>query len=173
MLIRKATYDNAAEIANVHINSWREAYQGILPQDFLDDRPLDFKNRYELWKKVTENSQMTFVAEEADSGVVGCINGGNARDEKFRGQIEIYCIYLLKKFHGRGIGYSLLNKFFETSKEKGFEKSYLWVIKNNPTINFYERAGAEFTGDIIKDKIGGIEVEELCYHWSDIGLVLK
>lgn len=173
MIIRKATFDDAAEIANVHINSWREAYQSLLPQDFLDDRPLYFKNRYELWKKVTKNSQLTFVAETTDNGVVGFINGDIARDDKFRGQVEIYCIYLMKKFHGQGIGYSLLKKFFKSSVEKGFEKSYLWVLKNNPTIKFYERAGAKFTGDIVKDKIGGIEVEELCYHWSDISLVFK
>ena len=53
--IRKASVDDAAEIANVHINSWREAYKGLLPQEFLDERPLNFKNRYELWKKVTQN----------------------------------------------------------------------------------------------------------------------
>ena len=168
MIIRKATFDDAAEIANVHINSWREAYQGMFPQKFLDDRPLYFKDRYELWKKVTKNSQMTFVAESKDNGVVGFINGGDARDDNFQGQVEIYCIYLLKKFHGQGTGYSLLKKFFESSNEKGFEMSYLWVLKNNPTIKFYQRAGAKFTGDIVKDNIGSIEVEELCYHWSDI-----
>ena len=168
MIIRKAKFEDAAEIANVHINSWREAYQDLLPQDFLNDRPLHFKNRYELWKKVTQNSQMTYVAESKESGVVGFINGDSARDEKFKGQVEVFCIYLLKKFHGQGVGFRLLKKFFETSIEKGFHQSYLWVLKDNPTIKFYEKAGASFTGDIIKDNIGGIEVEELCYHWSDI-----
>ncbi len=171
MIIRKANFDDAAEIANVHINSWREAYQGLLPQEFLDDRPLYFKNRYELWKKVTQNSQMTYVAESKDSGVVGFINGDKARDERFQGQIEIYCIYLLKKFHGQGIGFRLLKQFFESSIEKGFHQSYLWVLRDNPTISFYVRSGAKFTGHVIKDRIGGFEVEELCYQWSDISLV--
>lgn len=46
--IRKATEEDAAEIANVHINSWREAYKGLLEEDFLNDRPLQFKNRFIL-----------------------------------------------------------------------------------------------------------------------------
>lgn len=66
--IRKAIREDAAEIANVHTNSWREAYQGLIEQSFLDDRPLHFKNRYELWKKVTVNeNQTTLVARELDT----------------------------------------------------------------------------------------------------------
>ena len=42
IIIRKAHLEDAAEIANVHINAWREAYQGLISQSFLDDRPLYF-----------------------------------------------------------------------------------------------------------------------------------
>ncbi|MEZ4741946.1 MAG: hypothetical protein R3B45_05785 [Bdellovibrionota bacterium] len=41
MLIRKARIEDAAEIANVHINSWREAYRGLLPESFLDFLRID------------------------------------------------------------------------------------------------------------------------------------
>lgn len=40
-IIRKATIEDAAEIANVHLNSWREAYRNLLPQDFLEWDSLD------------------------------------------------------------------------------------------------------------------------------------
>src|SRR5690242_872171 len=95
VIIRKATFEDAAGIANVHINSWREAYKGLLPSDFLDERPLAFKNRYELWKKVAVNAdQVTFVAESREHGIVGFINGKNGRDEDLADHAEVWCIYL-------------------------------------------------------------------------------
>lgn len=171
MKIRKATTKDAAEIANVHINSWREAYQGLLPQSFLDDRPLYFKNRYELWKRVTaDESQTTFVAESDDNGVVGFINGYTARDKGYENFAEVYCIYLLQKYHGQKVGFRLLKDFFEVLIKKGFNKAYLWVLKDNPTIKFYESTGAKKVDNIKKAVIGGKNVEELCYVWDDIKL---
>lgn len=35
IIIRKANFDDAPEIANVHLNSLREAYRGLLPQEYL------------------------------------------------------------------------------------------------------------------------------------------
>jgi len=142
----------------------------LLPQKFLDDRPLSFKNRYELWKEVTANkSQATFVAESKDHGVVGFINGAEARDSQYKGYAEVWCIYLLQRYHRQGIGFHLLREYFKNAMESGFRKTYLWVLKDNPTIDFYERSGAKLTGDIKKDEIGGQQVEELCYVWEDIG----
>ncbi|MFA6238067.1 MAG: GNAT family N-acetyltransferase [Bacteriovorax sp.] len=169
--IRRATFEDAAEIANVHINSWREAYKGLLPGDFLDERPLAFKNRYELWKKVTVNiSQVTFVAESRDHGVVGFINGKNGRDEDLLDHAEVWCIYLLKKYHGQKIGFNLLKAFFDTQSDLGFKKGYLWVLANNPTIAFYEKTGGKFSGRTKEDNIGGNKVEEQCFFWESIDL---
>ena len=84
IIIRKATFEDAAEIANVHINSWREAYKGLISQDRLDDRHLHFKNRYELWKRVTvDEKQTTLVAESKEHGVVGFVNDLKTRKQAF------------------------------------------------------------------------------------------
>ncbi len=169
--IRKATYEDSAEIANVHINSWREAYKGLISEDFLNDRPLFFKNRYELWKKVTLNEkQVTLVAECSKNGVVGFVNGTNGRDEGFEDFAEVWCIYLLQKYHGKKIGFNLLKSFFDAHKEQGFESGYLWVLNDNPTISFYTKAGGKFNGHTNEDDIGGQKVIELCYVWEDIAL---
>ena len=169
MIIRKATAADAAEIANVHISSWREAYKGLLPQEFLDDRPLYFKNRYELWKKMTVNpSQVTYVAECPENGVVGFINGEYPRDLDFKDHAEVWCIYLLKKYHGKKIGFQLLKAYFDIFSAKGFSKGYLWVIRDNPTIKFYESTGGKFSGLSKKATIQGQEVEELCFVWDKI-----
>ena len=167
--IRKATFEDAAEIANVHINSWREAYQGLLSQDYLNDRPLFFKDRYELWKKVTLNkAQVTLVAECSKHGVVGFVNGTHGRDEGLKDHAEVWCIYLLEKYHGKKIGFNLLKGFFDAHIKLGFKKGYLWVLGDNPTITFYEKAGGKFNGMTMQDDIGTQKVTELCYVWDDI-----
>lgn len=169
--IRKATFEDAAEIANVHINSWREAYKGLISDEFLNDRPLFFKNRYELWKKVTINEkQVTLVAECSKNGVVGFVNGTNGRDVGLKDHAEVWCIYLLEKYHGKKIGFNLLKGYFDAHVELGFEKGYLWVLADNPTVSFYERAGGKFNGNTTEDEIGGQKVTELCYIWDDIKL---
>lgn len=169
--IRPATFDDAAEMANVHINSWREAYKGLISEQFLNDRPLFFKNRYELWKKVTVNkSQITYVAECEENGVVGFVNGTSGRDEALNDHAEVWCIYLLEKYHGKKIGFNLLKSYFDSHRELGFKKGYLWVLADNPTISFYEKAGGKFNGQTLEAEIGGSKVKELCYVWDDINI---
>lgn len=169
--IREATVEDAAEIANVHINSWREAYKGLLPQDFLDERALNFKNRYELWKRVTQNpNQVTLVAESTEHGVVGMVNGTNCRDEDKKDWCEVWCIYLLEKYHGKRIGFNLLKQYFDIHSDKGFSKGYLWVLDNNPTIKFYEKVGGRYDGRDKEGEISGQKVKELMFVWDEIRL---
>jgi GNAT superfamily N-acetyltransferase len=169
--IRKATFEDAAEIANVHINSWREAYKELISEEYLNDRPLFFKNRYELWKKVTINEeQVTLVAECNQNGVIGFVNGTNGRDEDLKDHAEVWCIYLLKKYHGKRIGFNLLKGYFDTHVDLGFKRGYLWVLVDNPSISFYEKAGGKFNHKTIEVEIGEQKVTQRCYVWENIKL---
>ena len=171
IIIRKATFEDAAEIANVHINSWREAYKGLISQDRLDDRHLHFKNRYELWKRVTvDEKQTTLVAESKEHGVVGFVNGTLGRDEEYKDYVEVWCIYLLKKYHGKKIGFNLLKSYFDIHTALGHKKGYLWILADNPTISFYEKVGGKFSGKTKDSEMDGQKVVELCYVWENISL---
>ncbi|MGZ3790369.1 MAG: N-acetyltransferase family protein [Bacteriovorax sp.] len=170
VIIRKAKVEDAAEIANVHINSWREAYKDILDPSFLEERPLYFKNRYELWKRAIAANEIVYVAESDKYGIVGFGNAGNARDPRFANYGEIKCIYLLNKAQGLGIGFNLLKSCFDELKNIGLCRAYLWVLENNPTIAFYEKTGAKKMEHVLEDIIGNQSVRELCYAWCDLGL---
>lgn len=171
IIIRTATFEDSAEIANVHINSWREAYKDLLPQVFLDERPLMFKNRYELWKAVTQNpEQVTLVAVSVEHGVVGFINGTHGRDKAKKDWCEVWCIYLLEKYHGKRIGFQLLKQYFDTHLDKGYSKGYLWVLEGNPTIKFYEKVGGKYEGQVKIEEIAGKDVREIMYEWENIKL---
>lgn len=169
ILVRSATEGDAAGIANVHINSWRESYKNILPKEYLRELPLEFNERYELWLEVTAvNTHPVYVAEHDKYGIVGFISGGEARDAKYVDYAEIYSIYLLKKFHGHGTGYRLLKKLFSDFINTGHNKCYVWVLNDNIFTHFYERSGAFNNGDTRKDTIGNIEISSLCYEWKNL-----
>lgn len=172
--IRKARVEDAAEIANVHVNTWREAYQDLLPKNFLDDRPLLFKNRYQLWKRVTTDpEQVTFVAECSENGIVGFIDGKKARDDEYKDYVEVYAVYLFKKYHHQGLGFQLLKNYFDAFKARGFTKGYLWVLDGNPTIEFYKKAGGVYKGHSKEENVADQKMTELCFIWDDIDLEKK
>ena len=162
--IRKACIEDAAEIANIHINSWREAYKGLLPQDFLDDRPLYFKNRYELWKKCTSRDEdIIYIAEHPEHGIIGFSNAGPGRDSDKSDYGEVYCIYLLQKFHKIGLGFKLLKACFDELLKRNYSQSYLWVLDKNPTIKFYEKTRAVEIDSPKEIEIADEKVIERCY----------
>lgn len=168
--IRQATLEDVGEIANVHLNSWREAYLGLLPQDFLDSLPLTFRRRSLMWNRTIsnpDNRQRIFVAESNTIGVVGFVAAAQGRDDQFKEWGEIGAIYLLRSYKNQGIGYRLLNNAFGYLSSSGFQKAYCWVIENNPTCAFYERSGGKRMENKFKtEKIGGKLVTEVAYSWD-------
>ena len=77
-------------------------------------------------------------------------------------------IYLLQKFQGKGIGYKLLKALFTDFLNKGYSKTYVWVLKDNSFTSFYERTGAIMTSDISEDKIGDMKIELVCMEWTSL-----
>ena len=46
MKIRRATSSDAANIAKVHVDSWRTTYQNVLPTDFLESLSYEKRKNY-------------------------------------------------------------------------------------------------------------------------------
>jgi ribosomal protein S18 acetylase RimI-like enzyme len=168
--IRLAMAGDESGLARVHIQSWQESYQGLLPQDYLDQLPTELEERIENWKRTLKNPQRwTFVAENS-TGIVCFILFGPPRDANKESFIELGAIYLLSAEKAKGIGFSLLSAGFNLMKDLGYKRAYCWVLENNPTIKFYERSGAGFSGEIKQDEIGGKKFNELAYEWDCLKL---
>jgi hypothetical protein len=84
--VKKARTEDAAEVANVHVNAWREAYQGILDSSCLNERPLNFKKHYELWTKLINQNEIVYIAECDKYGIV---------DLQMLGKVEISGLKML------------------------------------------------------------------------------
>ena len=121
----------------VHWQTWREAYDNLLPAEFQETMTLD-RCRF-FSQKYPEN---TLIAMDGKK-VVGFISYGNFRDEAIQAG-EIIALYVLKDYYGKGVSKQLMHAAFVALDQ--FSEIYLWVLKDNKrAIAFYQKMG--FTVD--------------------------
>ena len=122
----------------VHWQTWREAYDDLLPAEFQETITLE---RCRLFsQKYLEN---TLIAMDGVK-VVGFISYGNFRDETIQAG-EIFALYVLKDYYGQGIAQKLVRAAL-TALDHFFE-IFLWVLKDNKrAIAFYQKMGFTFDG---------------------------
>ena len=122
----------------VHWQTWREAYDDLLPADFQETMTLE-KCRF-FSQKYPEN---TLIAMDGKK-VVGFISYGNFRDEAIQAG-EIIALYVLKDYYGKGVSEQLMHAAFVALDQ--FSEIYLWVLKDNKrAIAFYQKMGFTLDG---------------------------
>ncbi|MFC0523451.1 GNAT family N-acetyltransferase [Pontibacillus salicampi] len=172
MVIREAQLSDAKAIANVHVSSWKSAYQHLIEQQ--DMQNLTLENRITLWETVLKkkiNGQMVFVAEVEDH-IVGFISGGKERTKNYGFDAEIYAIYLLEDYQGKGIGSGLFSAFVYNMAHEGYTSLLVWVLTQNPYKRFYEKYGAAPI-EAEKVTIGKGTYEETAYGWKNMDKLLE
>ena len=122
----------------VHWQTWREAYDDLLPAEFQETMTLE-RCRF-FSQKYPEN---TLIAVDGKQ-VVGFISYGNFRDEAIQAG-EIIALYVLKDYYGKGVSKQLMHAAFAALDH--FSEIYLWVLKENKrAIAFYQKMGFTFDG---------------------------
>ena len=164
--IRQAVDSDARGIARVHVDSWRSTYAGIVPSEHL--AALDYDRREANWHRLlADRRQVAFVAEDRHGRIIGFVSGGPERNHDNAYPGELYAVYLLASCQGRGLGRRLVAALAEWFLSRGWQSMLLWVLEDNPSRGFYEALG----GVRIKQEtvaIGGTELAEVAYGWSDI-----
>jgi RimJ/RimL family protein N-acetyltransferase len=105
MLIRAAQIEDAKQIAEVHVASWRAAYRGILPDSMLDN--LSVEKRTELWQeRLSGAAEATNLVLVHGDQIGGWVAVGPARDSDCdpRQTRQVYGIYLRSEYWGQGHG---------------------------------------------------------------------
>lgn len=142
--VRPPREGEAAQIAQVHVTAWKQAYSGLMPEHFWDGQALD--TRTEFWNQTLADPQQrsrTRVAE-ANGTVVGLAQVGPQRDDDVDVDYELYMIYLLEEHYGSGAASSMMTDLLTDSS------AYLWVFKGNPRAQaFYRKHGFEPDGEEI------------------------
>ena len=142
MNIRRATADDAAALARVHIDAWKTAYRGLVPDSFL--QALNYDKRAESFRQsIAGDSEEVYLAEE-DGDVLGFLALGAAADSGTdRESIgEILSIYLAPAHWRKGIGTSLCRHAEQLLRSRGDAEAVVWVFEENDAARrFYEAMG--------------------------------
>ncbi|MGI8383858.1 N-acetyltransferase family protein [Robertmurraya sp. P23] len=169
MMIRKALPADAKGIAKVHVDSWRTTYKHIFPEDYLQS--LTYESHEELWNGVIPNGYV-YVAENHQGEIIGFSSGGKERTGDYPGyEGELYAIYLLQEYQGKGIGRQLVKPLIEQFTNDGIGSMTVLVLEENPSKHFYQSLGA-IEIDRLQDTLVGKEVIELVYGWKDLSIIL-
>jgi ribosomal protein S18 acetylase RimI-like enzyme len=149
--LRPATVADAREIAEVHVEGWRWAYRGLLPEAFLDGLSVD--ERTEMWRMGLRGRDPRwgcFVAAAEDGRIVGFVGFGPPEDASTalgEDAGEVYAIYLLHEAQGTGVGRALFQEARGALRAAGYRWAFLWVLASNELARrFYEAAGWRWDG---------------------------
>jgi ribosomal protein S18 acetylase RimI-like enzyme len=165
-MIRPALPDDAAEIARVHVDSWRTSYRGLLADDFLES--LSEAGYTERWSRVIgDGASRVFVVEEP-AGIVGFASGGRERAGESGFEGELYAIYIVAGSQRLGHGRELVRAMAAALRDMGLSDMIVWVLRDNvPAREFYERLG----GSYVRSQpitIGATTLEEMSYGWRSL-----
>lgn len=150
--------DDIDEVSRIYALSWKKAYRGIIPDDYLDA----ISERRWSSRLITKANRLLLAV--MDGKIVGVSSFEAARDEAMKNWGEIISLYLLPTYYRKGIGSELFNAVVNELVNEGYSQIYLWVLeKNIAARSFYEKHGFTFNGDIIADNIGGRAVKEVRY----------
>jgi ribosomal protein S18 acetylase RimI-like enzyme len=162
--VRRAREADARRLGEIHVETWRATYPGVMPQELLDN--LSVESREAQWREWLPDPEfVTFVAER-DGEVVGFVSVGPCRDTKGIG--ELFAIYVVPSAHGTGAGPALMDAALEALGER-WDEAMLWVATENPRARrFYERHGWVVAGERVDTSYPGAAVPETRYQVSGL-----
>jgi ribosomal protein S18 acetylase RimI-like enzyme len=166
--IRRAGDDDARGLAEVHIETWRAAYRGMIPAAYLAS--LSVAAREGTWRerfRVLPADRRPWVATDKDE-IVGFVVAGpeHLDDDTVNTDMgEVYAINVSPGCWSRGVGRNLLARAERDLREHGYPAAILWCLADNFRARaFYERHGWQFEGTTKTREFGGTDVEEVRYR---------
>ncbi len=174
-VIREAYASDAEAIAGVHVRSWQETYQGIVPSSLLDN--LSITDRANWWREVLNapaplRDLAAFVAVASTGSIVGFGACGRQRSQelvKLQFEGEFQAIYVLRDAQRRALGKRLMAEMAESLLAKGLQGGALWVLRDNhPARRFYEALNGSVVAEQEDQRSPEIVFRELAYGWNDL-----
>lgn len=160
--IAAASSADCRTVAQIHVDAWRVAYDGIVPSDYLAALSVD--QREAMWRTAVERGTPRVLVVRTGEDVVGWIAYGHCRDEGSGPEIgEIWAIYAAPTAWSTGVGRALWDAARRDLQEQGYRSVTLWVIRENArAIRFYERSGFAIEANSAKEfELGGAQLTEM------------
>lgn len=147
---------DAESLAHVQVAVWKEAYVGMVSQEYLDG--LTINSSLQLWRELLgENSPrpaVRYIAVAPDGSIVGIVASGASRSATVVETEELYDLEVLEDYRGAGVADLLIRHALSSRPAE------LWVLDGNARAQtFYRRHGLIPNGDI--DRVPDLGITEI------------
>ena len=163
ILIRPGSSADAEGIARVHVDTWRETYQDILPPRVLSAQT--YARRLALWRQtLARDAERLVLVAEAGKEIVGFATSGRNRNPVVPFTAEMYTLYMLSDWQGEGIGQELFRRSARQLAAEGHKNLITWVLADNPSVGFYEWLGGIPVAER-DERFGMAVLRQRAYGW--------
>ncbi|NHX35982.1 MULTISPECIES: GNAT family N-acetyltransferase [Halolamina] len=155
-------------IIRVHGSAWREAYDGLLPPEILQDQTITpTEEDVQQWQEALRENQEGVLVAADDEGVVRGfvdVRWGDSETKEFVGDDEagLKAIYVDPDWWGEGTGTALLERGLEILPESIDTVRLETFAENDIASQFYESKGFERT-DVGEYDIAGRSYSTIVY----------
>jgi ribosomal protein S18 acetylase RimI-like enzyme len=142
--VRPASPDDAAAVAAVQAEAWKQTFAGTLPPAVLDQlRGAAAVEQWRLAAAEPPSGRHHLLVAQAGSEVVGFVAVAPASDPDTMTETdaEVVAIGVLPERAGEGHGSRLVNAAVDHLRQDGFATARVWVTGSDPLRPFLEGAG--------------------------------
>lgn len=168
--IRQARAADAAGIACVYVDSWRDTYAGVLPDVGL--LRMSKADHAMAWARTIKASNLrtpVLVAADERSRVFGFASAGPTRDKTLPFEGEVYTLYVAPGFTGQGLGTAMLATMFRLFSKAHCRGMIIWALGENPCRFFYEAMGGQIVAER-EHAMWGKTMREVGYGWHTLNV---
>lgn len=171
MSIREATTEDAARIAELHVEGWEE-FRAFVPRAVMDARTVG--SRTAEWAEFLAGDRTgtrTTVAE-LDGAVIGFASTRLLDEPEHGANGEIKNLFVDAAVRGEGVGRRLLADSARWLAANGGEPIVLYSFTENPYRGAYDRLGGRVVGER-PTEWDGIVVPETGYVWGSAAELIR
>ena len=168
MVLVQASVDDDQAIAALHAESWRSAYRGLLPDDFLDGPVLEDRRTVWAERMRAPHAERRFVCKAADAegSLLGfaCV----LLDAEPEWGALLDNLHVRPDLRATGIGYALFTAARDWVRTAApGTNMHLTVLEGNERARrFYERQGGTLIAKQQVEVLPGVYRPVLRYSWE-------
>lgn len=154
ILIKRVTLNDIEQLRKISRQTFSDTFSAVNTEENMK-KYLEEELSVEKLTAELNNENSAFYFATMDDKVVGYlkVNTGQAQTELKDGSgLEIERIYVLKEYHGKGIGQELYEQAIQIARQMNAEYVWLGVWEENlRAVNFYKKNGfVEFDKHVFK-----------------------
>ncbi|MFA0057953.1 GNAT family N-acetyltransferase [Vibrio echinoideorum] len=153
--VRKARLSDIQEIALIHVQSWKSAFKGLMPERYINS--YTFEDRKTEWLSILNSGSESVIIVEENNKLVGFLS--YSENVHF---LYLSKLYLCPSIYGKGVGCILMKELESNAQLASIDLIRLYVLDSNQSaIKFYSKQGFEFGDGFESEEFEGETIIDL------------